>query len=125
VTSGGSKISDDTQAKDSYIEFEQASKEKGQEKYLLRLFVSGMTPRSIQAIDNLKKICEEQLHGRYTLEVIDISQQPEAVRKEEILATPTLIKELPKPIRRIIGDLSNRERILIGLNLKPKENEQQ
>jgi circadian clock protein KaiB len=84
-----------------------------------------MTPRSIQAIDNLKKICEEQLRGRYTLEVIDISQQPEAVRKEEILATPTLIKELPKPIRRIIGDLSNRERILIGLNLKPKENEQQ
>lgn len=84
-----------------------------------------MTPRSIQAIDNLKKICEEQLHGRYTLEVIDISQKPEAVRKEEILATPTLIKELPKPIRRIIGDLSNRERILIGLNLKPKENEQQ
>ena len=84
-----------------------------------------MTPRSIQAIDNLKKICEEQLHGRYTLEVIDISQQPAAVRKEEILATPTLIKELPKPIRRIIGDLSNRERILIGLNLKPKENEHQ
>jgi circadian clock protein KaiB len=84
-----------------------------------------MTPRSIQAIDNLKKICEEQLHGRYTLEVIDISQQPAAVRKEEILATPTLIKELPKPIRRIIGDLSNRERILIGLNLKSKENEQQ
>jgi circadian clock protein KaiB len=84
-----------------------------------------MTPRSIQAIDNLKKICEEQLHGRYTLEVIDISQQPGAVRKEEIIATPTLIKELPKPIRRIIGDLSNRERILIGLNLKPKENEQQ
>jgi len=82
-----------------------------------------MTPRSIQAIDNLKKICEEQLHGRYTLEVIDISQQPGAVRKEEIIATPTLIKELPKPIRRIIGDLSNSERILIGLNLKPKENE--
>jgi circadian clock protein KaiB len=84
-----------------------------------------MTPRSIQAIDNLKKICEEQLHGRYTLEVIDISQQPAAVRKDEIIATPTLIKELPKPIRRIIGDLSNRERISIGLNLKPKENEQQ
>jgi circadian clock protein KaiB len=83
-----------------------------------------MTPRSIQAIDNLKKICEEQLHGRYTLEVIDISQQPAAVRKDEIIATPTLIKELPKPIRRIIGDLSNRERIIIGLNLKPKENEQ-
>jgi circadian clock protein KaiB len=84
-----------------------------------------MTPRSIQAIDNLKKICEEQLHGRYTLEVIDISQQPDAVRKAEIIATPTLIKELPKPIRRIIGDLSNKERILVGLNLKPKENERQ
>lgn len=106
---------------DSYTEFALASKSK--EKYLLRLFVSGMTPKSIHAIDNLKKICEEQLHGRYDLEIVDISQQPEIVKKDEIIATPTLIKELPKPIRRIIGDLSNKERILIGLNLKPRKND--
>ncbi len=82
-----------------------------------------MTMKSIQAIENLKKICEEQLHGRYDLEIIDISQQPEAVRKEDIIATPTLIKELPKPMRRIIGDLSNKERILIGLNIKQKNDQ--
>lgn len=82
-----------------------------------------MTSRSIQAINNLKKICEEQLHGRYDLEIIDVSQNPEAVRKGEVIATPTLIKELPKPIRRIIGDLNNKERILLGLNLKPKPKE--
>jgi circadian clock protein KaiB len=117
-------MKDEKQPTDSYAEFEKASGEKGKEKYVLRLFVSGMTPKSIQAIDNLKKICEEQLHGRYNLEIIDISQQPGSVKKQEIIATPTLIKELPKPIRRIIGDLSNKERILIGLNLKPKKNDQ-
>jgi len=118
-----SKISKDKLPKDSYEEFEKASKDKNQEKYVLRLFVSGMTSRSIQAIDNLKKICEEKLFGRYDLEIIDVSQQPGAVRKEDIVATPTLIKELPIPIRRIIGDLSNRDRILLALNLKPKEKE--
>lgn len=75
-----------------------------------------MTPRSVQAIENLKSICEEQLKDCYNLEIIDISQQPELVRKEDIIATPTLIKELPKPIRRIIGDLSNKDRILVALN---------
>jgi circadian clock protein KaiB len=76
-----------------------------------------MTPRSLQAIENLKSICDRQLKGCYNLEIIDISQQPETVRKEDIIATPTLIKELPKPIRRIIGDLSNTERILVALNI--------
>jgi circadian clock protein KaiB len=80
-----------------------------------------MTPKSVQAIDNLKKLCEEELKGCYDLEVVDISQNPDAVRKEDVIATPTLIKELPKPIRRIIGDLSNRERILVALNLKKNE----
>ena len=116
-----SKISQPKDSKDSYAEFEKASKEKKQEKYVLRLFISGMTSRSIQAIDNLKKICDEQLKGCYNLEIVDISQQPGAVRKEDIIATPTLIKELPIPIRRIIGDLSNKDRILVALNLKKPE----
>lgn len=110
-----------TEPKDSYAEFEKAAQEKGKEKYVLRLFISGMTPRSLQAIDNLKSICDEQLKGCYSLEIVDISQQPESVRNEDIIATPTLIKELPKPIRRIIGDLSNTERILVALNITPKK----
>jgi circadian clock protein KaiB len=100
--------------------FEKAAKESSNERYVLRLFISGMSPRSIRAIENLKKISEQELKGRYSLEIIDISQQPEAVRKEDLIATPTLIKELPKPIRRIIGDLSSTERILIALNITPK-----
>jgi circadian clock protein KaiB len=111
----------DDQPQDSYAEFEKASKEKAKERYVLRLFVSGMTPRSVQAIDNLKKLLEAELKGCYDLEVVDISQRPDAVRKEDVIATPTLIKELPKPIRRIIGDLSSKERILIALNLKKNE----
>ncbi len=107
----------DSDPRDSYAEFEKASEEKAKEKYVLRLFISGMTPRSLQAIENLKSICDNQLKGCYNLEIIDISQQPESVRKEDIIATPTLIKELPKPIRRIIGDLSNTERILVALNV--------
>lgn len=109
------------EVRDSLEEFEQFSQKKAAEKYVLKLFISGMTQRSLEAIDNLKMICDEQLAGCYKLEIVDISQQPEAVRKEDIVATPTLIKELPKPIRRIIGDLSNRERVLIALNLKSKE----
>ena len=107
--------------KDSYDEFEQASKSRVKEKYILRLYVSGMTQKSLKAIDQLKKICEDKLQGCYDLQIIDISQEPETVRKEDIVATPTLIKELPKPIRRIIGDLSETERILVALNLSPKK----
>jgi len=106
---------------DSYAEFEEATKSRGKERYVLRLYVSGMTSRSLRAIDNLKKICEESLQGRYDLEVIDISQHPDAVSKDMVLATPTLIKELPKPIKAIIGDLSDTERILVALNLTPKK----
>ncbi len=82
-----------------------------------------MTSRSLQAIENLKKICDSKLQGCYDLEVIDISQQPESVTKEDIIATPTLVKELPKPIRRIIGDLSDNERTLVALDLRSKKNE--
>jgi circadian clock protein KaiB len=86
-------------------------------RYLLRLFVTGMTPRSTEAIARIKAICEEFLEGRYELEVIDIYQQPDAARAEQIIATPTLIKKLPPPLRRLVGDLSDRRRVLLGLNI--------
>jgi circadian clock protein KaiB len=88
-------------------------------KYLLRLYVSGVTPRSTRAILNLKEICEHRLARRYTLEVIDIYQQPERVKSEQIIAAPTLIKHLPLPVRRFIGDMSKTERILVGLSVPP------
>jgi len=113
-TDGNSKVDD------SFEEFKRAAKRKAKEKYILKLYVSGMTSRSLQAIENLKKICEDQLSGCYDLQVIDIGQQPELLTSEDIIATPTLVKELPKPIRKIIGDLSDRERILVALNLQPK-----
>jgi circadian clock protein KaiB len=89
------------------------------EHYLLRLFVSGSTPRSARAIQNIRAICEEKLHGRYDLDVIDIYQHPEHVKPEQIVVTPTLVKKLPLPFRKIIGDLSDRERVLVGLDIVP------
>jgi circadian clock protein KaiB len=88
------------------------------EKYVLRLYVTGMTPRSTEAIARIKAICEEHLAGRYELNVIDIYQQPTLARGEQIIATPTLIKKLPLPLRRLVGDLSDRERVLLGLDLR-------
>ena len=93
-------------------------KARGQ-KYSLRLFVTGSTPKSIRAITNIKRICETHLKGRYFLEVIDIYQQPVLAKGEQIIAAPTLIKELPLPLRRFIGDMTNTDRILIGLDLPP------
>jgi len=87
------------------------------ERYVLRLFVTGTTVRSQRAITNMRKICEERLQGRYDLEVIDVYQNPAATREYQIVATPTLIKILPQPLRRIIGDLSSREKVISGLNL--------
>lgn len=86
--------------------------------YLLRLYVTGVTPNSVRAIENIKHICEEHLHERYRLEVIDLYQQPELAEGERIIAAPTLIKELPLPLRRIIGDMSSHERVLVGLDLR-------
>lgn len=88
-------------------------------RYHLRLFVTGATARSQLAILNMKRICEERLHGRYDLEIIDVYEHPEATRDLQIVATPTLVKMLPEPLRRIIGDLSNTERVLAGLALDP------
>ena len=93
----------------------------GREKsYMLRLYVTGSTPRSVRSIFNLRKLCEEQLLGRYKLEVIDIYQQPEMAREEQIIAAPTLIKKLPLPLRKLVGDLSDQDRVLVGLDLKPE-----
>ena len=97
--------------------FEQAGGSPRGDRYILRLYVTGMTSRSSRAVSNLKAICEEYLEGRYDLEVIDIYQQPVLTKGEQIIAAPTLIKKLPLPMRRIIGDMSNRERVLLGLDL--------
>jgi len=87
------------------------------DRYVLRLFVSGMTPRSTRAVQNVRAICEKHLQGRYDLEVIDIYQQPTLARGEQIIAAPTLVKKSPAPLRFIIGDLSSTERVLRGLDL--------
>ena len=86
-------------------------------KFKLKLFITGQTPQSERAIANLKRICEEQYSGQYDLSIIDVLEHPQLAEDEKILATPTLIKELPPPFRRIIGDLSNKEKVLLGLDL--------
>ncbi len=91
-----------------------------QESYVLRLYVSGMTPKSLRAIQKIKEICKTHLKGRYDLEVIDIYQQPELGKEAQIIAAPTLIKKLPSPLRKFIGDLSDTEKILVGLDLRPR-----
>ena len=85
--------------------------------YVLRLYVTGSTPRSLKAICNLKSFCEEHLPDEYDLEIIDIYKNPEAVREADIIAAPTLIKKLPAPLRRFVGDLSNRQKLLVGMGL--------
>lgn len=88
-------------------------------RYVLRLYVTGKTPNSLRAIANLKQLCEEYLQGRYDLQVIDIYQQPALAEGDQIVAVPTLIRKLPTPLRRLIGDLSDREKVLFGLDLQP------
>jgi len=95
------------------------SKEKS-DTYILRLYIAGQTPRSVAALANLKQICAEHLAGRYTLQVIDLLENPQLARGDQILAIPTLVRKLPLPMRRIIGDLSNTERVLVGLDLRSK-----
>jgi circadian clock protein KaiB len=90
------------------------------EQWNLRLYVAGQTPRAIAALENLKKICEEHLAGKYMIEVIDLLQNPQLARGDQILAVPTLVRKLPEPVRKIIGDLSNEERVLVGLDLRPR-----
>ncbi len=87
-------------------------------KYILRLYITGQTPKSERAIENLRRICEDELDGQYQMVIIDVLERPQLAEDEKILATPTLIKELPPPLRRIIGDLSDTEKVLLGLELR-------
>lgn len=85
----------------------------------LRLYVAGMTPTSIRAFENLKKLCEEHMHGAYKIQVVDLLERPTLARGDQIIAVPTLVRRLPTPVKKIIGDLSNTERVLVGLDLRP------
>ncbi|WP_224746454.1 circadian clock KaiB family protein [Mucilaginibacter rigui] len=88
-------------------------------KWELRLYVAGKTPKSVTALTNLKKYCEEHLKGEYRIEVIDLLEKPQLAEGDQILAIPTLVRKVPEPIRKIIGDLSNEEKVLVGLNIRP------
>jgi circadian clock protein KaiB len=104
----------------SNAEFEQLAADAADadsSSYVLSLYVSGMTPRSTEAINNLRQICEQHLSGRYELQIIDIYKHPELAGQEQVIATPTLVKRLPAPIRRLVGTLSDEERVLVGLDL--------
>jgi circadian clock protein KaiB len=91
-----------------------------QDAYILRLYVAGQTPRCVTAFANLKKICEEHLPDQYHIEVVDLLENPKLAQGDQILAIPTLVRKLPEPARKIIGDLSNTERVLVGLDLQPR-----
>ena len=101
-------------------QLEQAARDQKEQRYLLRLYVTGTTPASRAAIERVRSICEEHLQGRYELEVFDIYQMPALAKDQQIIATPTLIKVLPAPLRRFIGDLSKAEKVLFGLDLREK-----
>lgn len=87
-------------------------------RFKLRLFVAGSSPRSIRAVSNIRSICEEHLSGRYDLEVVDLYRRPELAMKEQLLAAPTLVKDLPPPARKIVGDMSDRRKVMLGLNIE-------
>lgn len=112
-----------TQLRDATGTFERALTRKAlnRAKYILRLYVTGSTGRSLRAVHNLKKLCDEHLSNDYDLEVIDIYKNPEAAREAQIIAVPTLVKKLPEPIRKFVGDLSNTQKILIGLDIYKRE----
>lgn len=106
---------------DATERFERLVAQPDEQRYVLRLYISGLTPRSTEALAVIRTVCEDRLQGRYQLEVIDLFQSPDLAEIDEIIATPTLVKELPQPLRRLVGDLSNVERLLIGLNLRKRE----
>jgi circadian clock protein KaiB len=91
-----------------------------EKQWNLRLYIAGQTPKSVTALANLKRICEEHMDGQYHIEIIDLLENPQLARKDQIVAIPTLVRELPQPLRRIIGDLSNTQKVLVGLDLQPR-----
>lgn len=119
----GDSAVENKKVKTSTKEFEKAAAMPHHAKYVLRLYVTGMTPKSTRAIANVRKLCEEYLEGIYELKVIDIYQQPKLAKGEQIIATPTLIKQLPLPFRKLIGDISDTDKFLLGIDLKTKKSE--
>ncbi len=109
-----------SQVTNEYAAFERALQRSAKQTYVLRLYVTGATSKSLRAIANIKHICETHLEGRYRLEVVDVYQQPVLARGDQIVAAPTLIKYLPTPLRKFIGDMASSERILLGLDLRPR-----
>jgi len=101
-------------------ELEKAVTDSAESKFILTLYIVGMTTRSKKAIDNIKKTCDEHLAGRYELEIIDLNESPELAKREQISATPALVKQLPLPLRKLIGDMSDSEKFLAGIGLRPK-----
>jgi circadian clock protein KaiB len=99
-------------------EFEEALKEGDQRKFVLRLFVTGITPRSLEAIEEVRKLCEQYLKGRYELETIDIYKHPQSAQNDQIFAAPTLVRLLPQPVRKIVGDMTKIEKVLAGLDIQ-------
>ncbi|HET7248861.1 MAG TPA: circadian clock KaiB family protein [Gemmatimonadales bacterium] len=97
-------------------------KDGARRTWRLRLYVAGQTPKSIMALANLKRVCDTHLAGRYRIEVVDLASQPHLARRDDIVVLPTLVRQLPPPIRKIIGDLSNVERVLVGLDVSPRDN---
>jgi circadian clock protein KaiB len=97
-----------------------AARPAAEKVFSLRLYVAGQTPKSVLALTNLKQICEEHLQGRYEIEIVDLLENPQLARGDQILAVPTLVRRLPEPITKIIGDLSNTERVLVGLDLRER-----
>jgi circadian clock protein KaiB len=117
-----------SQLKGAYMKTNAGSKKREDSKapdevWALRLYVAGHTPKSVTAFDNLKKICEEHLKGKYHIEVIDLLKNPQLARGDQIIAVPTLVRSLPQPLKKIIGDLSNTLRVLVGFDLRPKSRE--
>ena len=105
------------------VRLEKASRAQKKEKYVLRLYVAGLTPRSTAAIESVKQTCEDHLRGRYDLEIVDIYHHTTLAKGEQIIAAPTLIKKLPLPLRRLIGDMADEKKLLLGLDLRPHNEE--
>ncbi|MFH0919885.1 MAG: circadian clock KaiB family protein [Fibrobacterota bacterium] len=110
-----------TKSDKNIAKLEKAARKKAKTRYILRLYVAGLTPLSVSAIHSVKKICEEHLKGQYDLEVIDITDKPTLAKGEQIIAAPTLIKKLPLPLRRLIGNMADTKKVLVGLDLREKE----
>jgi circadian clock protein KaiB len=106
---------------DAFTQLNAALSANESERWQLRLYVAGQTPKCLTAFANLKKICEAHLRNQYSIEIVDLLEQPQLAQGDQILAIPTLVRKLPEPVRKIIGDLSNTERVLVGLDLRPQQ----